>query len=283
MNVPTRDIYSRPPSGDRDGIPIFSPPDDYSRNYDSIARVHLEALAEHGINPFFRETVWRDMENSTVELVRRYAQPGCRILDVGVGLGRLLAHFPNLDRYGADISLDYLVHARKCGIDVCCARAEDLPYHTDFFDIIVATDVLEHVLGLDAAIARLKALLKPNGLLIIRVPDREDMWQYVDPSYPFDFAHVRRFDEPGLRLLLGKIFGFEFVERRYVYGHSSLKLRLPLPRPLSRAAMGVLYYSTMKFTALRRLTARLFFSPLEISMVVRKPASAQPTSNRHAG
>ena len=58
----------------------------------------------------------------------------------------MLQNFPGLRRHGMDISRGYLKVSREVGIDVCYARIEDMPYKPDTFDVIVCTDVLEHVL-----------------------------------------------------------------------------------------------------------------------------------------
>jgi hypothetical protein len=52
-----------------------------------------------------------EIEDSKSDIVNKYCEPGDRLLDVGVGMGRLLDRFPNHDRYGMDISRGYLKHA----------------------------------------------------------------------------------------------------------------------------------------------------------------------------
>ena len=111
-----------------------------------------------------------EMEESTLRLVRAYARPGARILDAGVGLARILSRVPELDRYGMDISFAYLREARSKGIDVCYARVEDMPYAAETFDVVLATDILEHVLDVNLCAAKMLAVLKRGGVLIARVP-----------------------------------------------------------------------------------------------------------------
>src|SRR5678815_723863 len=102
-------LYARSPLRETHGIPVFSPSDDYTRNYEAISEDHLAAVATSGENPWIPEDLWRQSEASTVALIRKYSRPGDRILDVGVGLGRVLRGLTEWDRYGMDISLS-LIH-----------------------------------------------------------------------------------------------------------------------------------------------------------------------------
>jgi ubiquinone/menaquinone biosynthesis C-methylase UbiE len=58
-----------------------------------IASDHLAAARKLGQNPWIEESLWNEMERSTVKLIRKYTSPAQRILDVGVGLGRVLEGF----------------------------------------------------------------------------------------------------------------------------------------------------------------------------------------------
>ena len=53
------EIYTRAPMSFRNDIPVFSGPDEYTGNYERIARDHLASLQEHGANPFISEELWR--------------------------------------------------------------------------------------------------------------------------------------------------------------------------------------------------------------------------------
>jgi SAM-dependent methyltransferase len=158
------------------------------------------------------EPLWVQSEKSTVFLIEKYAKPGDLILDVGVGLGRILSHFPNLRKYGMDISFGYLEEAKRKEIDVCFARIEDMPYQEQTFDIVVCTDVLEHVFDLNFCVAKILSVLKDKGTLIVRVPFQEVLKGYTEADYPYQFVHLRSFDEHSLRLFFEKIFGCRMVE-----------------------------------------------------------------------
>ncbi len=102
--------------------------------------------------------------------------------------------------------------AQSKGIDVAYAKLEDMPYQDGVFDMVMATDVLEHVLDLHAATTQMLRVLKPGGHLIIRVPYREDLEVYLRTDLPYEFIHLRNFDEHSLRLHFQKIFRCEVLE-----------------------------------------------------------------------
>jgi SAM-dependent methyltransferase len=105
-----------------------------------------------------------------------------------------------------DVSIEYLKIAAKKSIKVCMSLVEDMPYKEGVFDMVVCTDVLEHVLDVNLAIKKILSVIKQNGYLIVRVPYKEDLTPYLDPTYPFIFSHLRNFDENSLRLIFEKIF-----------------------------------------------------------------------------
>ena len=215
----------------RDKIPVFSLNNEYTDNYERIAHDHILAATCSGENPFIPEKLWVEMENSTVNLVSKYLKGGCKILDVGVGLGRLLNLLPGVEKYGMDISLNYLKVAQSKGIDVCYSLIEDMPYQEGIFDIVVCTDVLEHVIDLNLVCQKIISVLKKGGIFIVRVPYKEDLSGYLKPGYPYKYAHFRSFDENSLRLLLEGIFKCQFIEYTpggyYIYD-TRLKCQLPI-------------------------------------------------------
>src|ERR1700704_341282 len=91
-------VYAREPIRIIGGIPVFSEPDKYIENYEKISHDHLKVMKKEGSNPWIDEGLWVEMEDSTAQLVERYGKPGRPMLDVGVGLGRLLSRFPKFQR-----------------------------------------------------------------------------------------------------------------------------------------------------------------------------------------
>ncbi len=253
-------------------LPVFSDTDDYIKNYDQISSDHLTVFDSDGINPFMQEDFWSESEEITTNLVRKYAFDNSRVLDVGCGLGRLLAKLSNYERYGMDISAGYLNHASKVGAHVCLSKVEDMPYHDSCFDIVVCTDVLEHVLDINLAITQLFRVLKSSGYLVIRVPYRENLEPYLHPEYPYQMAHLRNFDEFGLRLLFEKIYPGSVVEDvRGPYLEHDTYFKWPIRfRGLGFVRRFSLRLCSLISPQVRQCAVRKLFHPVEISIVIKK-------------
>lgn len=265
-------VYNRKPLGERNGIPYFSETDFYTENYEKISGDHMATFEKKGTNPNIEEGLWVEMEESTAALVRKYSKPGDKILDVGVGLGRLLSRFEDYERYGIDISWSYLDHTKNKGINVCFSRIEDMPYRKDFFDVITCTDVLEHVFDLNLALTKILEVLKPGGTLIIRVPYRENLALYLEPDYPYQYVHLRSFDENELTLLFTKIFNCKFLEcgttgyeeggrtMRYITNHRKLTIATVVLSRILKILPRFLY----------RPIRNLLFFPIDINAALQK-------------
>jgi 2-polyprenyl-3-methyl-5-hydroxy-6-metoxy-1,4-benzoquinol methylase len=268
------DVFSREPLAVRNGIPVFSHPDPYTENYERIAADHLETLHHAGANPFIPEELWVEFENATRDLLRRHARPGQTILDVGVGLGRLLSPLSELRRYGMDISWGYLERSRATGIDVCYARIEDMPYREGIFDLVVCTDVIEHVMDLNLCCQKILAVLQPGGILVVRVPYREDLSGYLAPSYPYRFVHMRSFDEHSLRLLFERVLGCEVLDMQttgHIINESRLKFPLPWWVRVQLLAPALRAIQRISSAASLALVRQLYY-PFEINVVIRRPS-----------
>ena len=125
----------------------------------------------------------------TVRLDRPTLPTPCRILDVGCGTGRHLAAALTIDQaeiVGLDPKVEDLHQARQrlelhrrlgvCGRNVRCYLAGGglgrLPFHNNAFDLIICSEVLEHLEDIPGAIRELARVLTPDGQLIISVPRR---------------------------------------------------------------------------------------------------------------
>lgn len=181
----------------------------YRRNYDQIARDHVSHWRKTGLNPFQGAEHVTANEDATVELANKYLAPDSMILDAGCGMGDLMLRFPDHIIWGIDISADYLQVARERRLNVVEGRIEKLPRSWGNFDMVLCTDVLEHVLDLNRAVRELLRILKPGGILIARTPNEEPLT--IDNG-AYEFVHLRRFDRPTFYLLFEKIFDCEVLE-----------------------------------------------------------------------
>ncbi|OGP90881.1 MAG: hypothetical protein A2157_05400 [Deltaproteobacteria bacterium RBG_16_47_11] len=268
----SNEAFSKKPLSYKGSIPVFSSSNEYTDNYEKISEDHLESLRRNGTNPFISEETWVQLENSTMELINKYSKPGDSVLDVGVGLGRLLSHFPLLHRYGMDISMGYLEIAHAKEINVCYALVEDMPYKRDLFDIVICTDVLEHVADLNLCCSKILSVLKQDGVLIVRVPFREDLNQYFMSTCPYKYVHLRNFDEASLRLLFERVFKCEFLDLVFAgYAVRPNRLKYPIRLPM-RDIIFSLFFSMIKGMCqpVYEFMLKKLYYPIEINLVLRK-------------
>ena len=106
-------IYKSKPLKYENEIPIFSFSDEYIENYNKIGKDVLKNIDIHGENPFMPENYWNSIENSTLLLIEKYIKKNDKILDVGVGLGRLLVKInQDVEKFGVDIDINQLVKSK---------------------------------------------------------------------------------------------------------------------------------------------------------------------------
>src|SRR5512134_1214330 len=139
--------------------------------------------------------VYRAVEDFAAE--RRVAASELSILEVACGVGgitlplaRLGARVRALDIDRADVDR-LLERARELRFDNLNAAVEDAFtfQHGIRYDVIVASEVMEHVLDPDALLSNMVRHLEPGGLLIVTTPNGYGPWELSDFVRP---RHVAR-------------------------------------------------------------------------------------------
>ncbi len=159
----------------------------------------------------------------TVRFDQLRLMPGERVLDVGAGFGR---HVFECARRGADVvaldfaedevvetraTLDEMVDTGEIDADrlkgVLRGDATALPFADDSFDVVITSEVLEHVQDDTAAIAEMVRVLRSGGRFAATVPSwlpEKINWmlsdEYHAPKSPG--GHVRIYSATELRAKL---------------------------------------------------------------------------------
>lgn len=99
--------------------------------------------------------------------------PPGRMLDVGCGAGDLLEHFARRgwETYGIDPSDSGIATAARRGARVHRGTLRDQPWQAGSFALITLQHSLEHIVDPVDALRRARALLEPEGLLVVVVPN----------------------------------------------------------------------------------------------------------------
>lgn len=135
-----------------------------------------------------------------------------RTLDIGCGGGPYRTLFR--DRIGVDVRLE-------AGVDVC-GSVYELPFESESFDVVLATEVLEHLAEPARAIGEMRRVLKPGGCCVLTTRFCYPIHYVPDDYYRFSGFSLRRLFadwrvvrlEPDTDMIstLAEIFGFSARE-----------------------------------------------------------------------
>jgi SAM-dependent methyltransferase len=124
--------------------------------------------------------------------------PDAAILDVGSSTGtnlRMLRSEGFANFQGVDISPESKRFCESKGLgSVRLGSILDLPYPSDSFDLVLATDVIEHVDDDLTALSEIQRILRPGGFALITVPAFQSLWGPQDVVA----EHKRRYRMPQL-------------------------------------------------------------------------------------
>jgi uncharacterized protein YbaR (Trm112 family) len=119
---------------------------------------------------------------------------GKRVLDIGSSHALYLRDMDAEFKVALDIAMPYLRQIPRDGdVQPVCGDAEFLPFRRGFFDVVLISDVLEHLLRPEALVERLRAICTPETRVFVHVPWQEPLESYRQSKY--EFTHLRSFDE----------------------------------------------------------------------------------------
>jgi len=136
--------------------------------------------------------------------ILNYAKQG-RILDLGCGKGEFLSNFKMKGwvPFGVDVSEVACELAReKVGKNIYNCQLKECFFPSDYFDVIVLSHVLEHLLNPIDDLVEIRRILKLNGILMLSVPDigslqfrvSSQSWIHLDIPrhlYHYSFSSIK--------------------------------------------------------------------------------------------
>jgi SAM-dependent methyltransferase len=133
-------------------------------------------------------------------LSRLGLSPAARILEPGCGTGgnfSMLARFGQVYATDSDPEACKFSSARKTAVVQPGELPDRVPFEGVGFDLVVMTDVLEHIDRDQEALSALRQRLKPGGWLLATVPAFSWLWSAHDVTH----HHQRRYVAGELRAL----------------------------------------------------------------------------------
>ena len=116
------------------------------------------------------------------------------VLDIGCGPGVTCTELRSkgFTVTGIDYSDKIIRIASARGGDYIWGKAEELPFDDDSFETVIMTEVLEHVVDIDKAIAEADRVARKNADILLSVPDGGGTSKF----------HLRSFDKEGFLAVL---------------------------------------------------------------------------------
>jgi len=185
-----------------------------------------DELAEHytsGSDPTYDETDNLDCLSyyyrrlrGLIETVR--PEPG-RLLDVGCAAGSFLDVMNGWECYGNEIVESYIQIARRShGDRIFAGSFEEYPIQHAYFDVITLQDVLDHMRDPIAPLRQCHALLKPNGLLVIKVHNISCLYARIAGKHFYAIippSHLFYYNKRTLKMLL-ETTGFRLLDTKFI-------------------------------------------------------------------
>jgi SAM-dependent methyltransferase len=107
------------------------------------------------------------------------AAAGGHLLDAGCGTGYNLVALGRTGRAtGVDLAPEAIAFCRERGVQALRGSVLQLPFADASFDAVTSFDVLYHAWVSDdgAAVAEMARVLRPGGVLLVRVPALRSLW-----------------------------------------------------------------------------------------------------------
>lgn len=138
------------------------------------------------------------------------------ILDIACNDGQLTESYAKYGRViGIDINHEAIQECKKKGLEcICCETEELLPAYNNFFDVIIAGDIIEHIFDTDMFLSNIYKLLKPSGSLLLTTPNIASLGRRIMllrgsnpfiefstqlPTPSFNVGHIRYYTQKNLK------------------------------------------------------------------------------------
>jgi 2-polyprenyl-3-methyl-5-hydroxy-6-metoxy-1,4-benzoquinol methylase len=157
-------------------------------------------------------------------LVERYAPARGRALDIGCATGRFLDAMRRRgwEAHGVELNEHVAAEARgRLGLDVHTGTLQEASYPSAWFEAVTMWDVLEHVPDPLGELREIQRILKPGGVVALRVPDVSspearffgNYWVGLDAP-----RHLYVFSPTTLAAMLARA-GLELIDQRNLAGN----------------------------------------------------------------
>jgi 2-polyprenyl-3-methyl-5-hydroxy-6-metoxy-1,4-benzoquinol methylase len=190
-------------------------PETHAQHEEEIINQYGDTYAQHKSWDDEQFGVLTVREEADLTAIIRKAKvsipPQSRVLEIGFGNGGFLVYGRKRkwEMYGTEMNELLLKRARRNGFDVIHADNLD-SFASDYFDLVVAIDVLEHVPGhrIQGFLTDVKRISKDKAVFIARFPNGDSPFgrfsQHGDPTHTTTIgSHKARYlaEEAGMEII----------------------------------------------------------------------------------
>ncbi len=136
---------------------------------------------------------WKEERRIIADTIRNHGSPGQKltILEAGCGLSwGLDLGDREFTLTGIDIdqpALDQRLHVKKDLDRAICGDLRTVHLEDGTYDVIFNSYVMEHIQGARDVLLRFERWLKPGGIMILIIPNRDSVWGFLIRMTPFWF------------------------------------------------------------------------------------------------
>lgn len=160
-------------------------------------------------NPTFYEELYTDADWAYSDtkwefnVAGQFVTPGDRVLDVGSGAGQFLASIHAEERVGLETNKKGR-EATPAGITALNEVVENhAASRAGYYDVVTAIQVLEHVYDVRAFLESCRELLKPDGTLVLSVPNNDGFVGAQEIPLNMPPHHMGRWNRRSLSSITG--------------------------------------------------------------------------------
>jgi len=182
----------------------------------------------------------------TIDFKRIDIPEGSHILDLGCGEGRHIIHAQMFNRAALNVGVDIEtnnIHTAKARLDEnreyfktlnqenetttkidsgdhwCVADGNGLPFIDGCFDVVICSEVLEHISDYRNMLEEINRVLKPGGMFAMSVPrawPEKICWALSSAYHQVDGGHVRIFNDRHLKAEI-EALAFNYQQKHWAH------------------------------------------------------------------
>ncbi len=150
-----------------------------------------------------------------ISRLKSYINASTKVLEIGCSTGKLVEMVEKMGvqhSVGVEISMVAATRGKKLGRNIKNMYLQDCNFPSNYFDVIQAHHVLEHIPYLSKTLDEIYRILKPRGIFYVTVPRHNSIF-VRSPNWMgwFPQEHFWHFTDQSLCSVLAK-HGFELLQ-----------------------------------------------------------------------